>query len=321
MGRGAELWLDGGVPNADHALIRIAGGQLGAFSRAQAHAVGMTDDRLRHRVRQGWLEQIGPNAFRLSGSGASPAARLFGLVLDVGGPCFAFGPTAAALHRLDGFELIEPFEVVVQRGRQVRRAGHRIRTSEYLPESDLTMVDGVPTTRVPRTLIDLGRVVDRVRLTAAYDAAVRDRRVDEDALAARLHGLVDREHPLPGSRELLAVIDGTEAERGAHSFLERRFLALLSERGLPLPDTQRVLGRRGDRPIRVDFRFPGTNVVVEVLGHRYHRSREQLAVDAERMNELLAQGYRPYQFTYEHVMEQPDMVVSAVARALSAPAA
>jgi Transcriptional regulator, AbiEi antitoxin/Protein of unknown function (DUF559) len=311
----------GRVPTSDEALIRIARGQLGAFSRAQAHAVGMTDDRLRHRVRQGWLERVGPNAFRLPGSGGSAASRLYGLVLDVGGPCFAFGPTAAALHRLDGFELVEPFHVVIQRGRQVRRAGHEIHTSEYLPESDLTMVDSVPTTRVPRTLIDLARVVDRTRLTAAYDAAVRDRRVDEDALAARLNGLVALEHPLPGSKELLAVIDGSEAERGAHSFLERRFLELMAERGLPAPDTQRVLGRRGDRLIRVDFRFPGTNVVVEVLGHRYHRSREQMAIDAERMNELVAHGYRPYQFTYEHVIEQPDRVVVAIEHALRGDAA
>jgi hypothetical protein len=272
-------------------------------------------------VRQGWLERVGPNAFRLPGSGESAAARLYGLVLDVGGPCFAFGATAAALHRLDGFELVEPFHVVIQRGRQVRRAGHEIHTSEYLPESDLTMVDGVPTTRVPRTLIDLARVVDRTRLTAAYDAAVRDRRVDEDALAARLNGLVALEHPLPGSQELLAVIDGSEVERGAHSFLERRFLQLLEERGIPAPDTQRVLGRRGDRLIRVDFRFPGSNVVVEVLGHRYHRSHEQMAIDAERMNELLASGYRPYQFTYEHVMEHPDRVVSTVEHALHSDAA
>lgn len=315
------VWRDGGVPNSDHALLRIAGDQHGAFSREQAHAVGMTDDRLRHRVRQGWLEQVGPNAFRLAGSDRTPAARLLGLVLDVGSPCFAFGPTAAALHRLDGFELSEPFEVVIQRGRQVRRAGHRIRTAEYLPESDLTIVDGVPTTRVARTLIDLGRVVDRVRLTAAYDSAVRDRRVDEDWLAARLHGLLAHERPVAGARELLAVIDGSEAERGGHSFLERRFLRLMAEHGLPVPDTQRVLGRRSDRPIRVDFRFAGTNVVVEVLGHRYHRSREQLAIDAERMNALVAAGHRPYQFTYEHVMEQPDSVVAAVERALRPDAA
>jgi len=306
---------------ADRDIVDIAGEQYGAFSRDQAHGIGLTDDRLRHRVRQGWLHQIGPNAFRLPGTDTTPRARLAGLMIDVGAPCWAFGPTAASFHRFDGFELAPPFHLVVPRGRQVRRVGVSIHTSQYLPPDDCTEIDGIRVLRPARTLIDLARIVDRAVLTRAYDAALRDRLVNEDALIHRLLGLLGRSGQRLGAEELLAVINGSEGERGAHSFLERRFLQLLHEQGLPKPETQRVTGRSGHRLIRVDFRFPGTNVIVEVLGYRYHRSREQMAIDAQRMNQLVADGYRPYQFTYEQVMERERHVVEVITRALGSAAA
>jgi very-short-patch-repair endonuclease len=66
----------------------------------------------------------------------------------------------------------------------------------------------------------------------------------------------------------------------------------------------------------VDFRFAGTNVVVEVLGYRYHRTKEQIGRDSERMNALTADGYRIYQFTYDMVTLNPGDVVDAVRDAL-----
>lgn len=312
--------MNGGV-TADRDIVEIATGQYGAFTRVQAHGVGMTDDRIPHRMRQGWLHQIGPNAFRLPGTDTTPHARLFGLMLDVGEPVWAFGPTAAALHHFDGFDLGPPFHLVVPRGRQVRRVGSSIHTSQHLPHDDCTEIAGIRVMRPARTLIDLGRIVDRAMLTRAYDAAVRDRLVNEDALIHRVLGLLDHSGHRLGAEELLAVINGSEIERGAHSFLKRRFLHLMDEHEMPRPETQHVAGWSNDRLIRVDFRFPGTNVVVEVLGYHYHRSREQMAIDAQRMNQLIADGFRPYQFTYEQVMERERMVVHTVAAALQQTAA
>jgi very-short-patch-repair endonuclease len=70
--------------------------------------------------------------------------------------------------------------------------------------------------------------------------------------------------------------------------------------------------------IRVDFRFPGTPIFVEVLGYRYHRTPDQLRRDAERTNALVAAGYRPYQFSYEQVVESPTEVIEQTRCALAA---
>ena len=121
-----------------------------------------------------------------------------------------------------------------------------------------------------------------------------------------------------GIPKLLAVVDGLEATRGGHSWLERRFLELCRDAGLPVPATQqRVLSRARDRLVRVDCTFPGTRVVVELLGYRWHRTKDQMARDTERMNALLLDGFVPLQFTYDQVTVESPWVAGQVRQALS----
>jgi very-short-patch-repair endonuclease len=80
---------------------------------------------------------------------------------------------------------------------------------------------------------------------------------------------------------------------------------------------QVALTKAGNRLVRVDFFFPDTDVVVEVLGYRWHRSAASLTRDTERSNALLARGLRPYQFTYGTIVERPADVVIQVRQALT----
>jgi very-short-patch-repair endonuclease len=91
--------------------------------------------------------------------------------------------------------------------------------------------------------------------------------------------------------------------------------------GLPRPLTQQVLSRARDRQVRVDCRFPGTPVVVELLGYRWHRTAEQMSRDAIRLSALVLEGLRPIQFTYHHVTLEPDWVLDQLRQALIASAA
>lgn len=120
-----------------------------------------------------------------------------------------------------------------------------------------------------------------------------------------------------GIPKLLDAINGFEHGRGGHSWLERRFLTVVAAAGLPRPDTQQILARTEDRVVRVDFCFPGTDIVVEVLGLRYHRSSQQIARDARRMNALVAAGRRVFQYTYPMVVNRPDQMCAELSNALS----
>ena len=237
-------------------------------------------------------------------------------MLDCGEDAFASGPSAAALHGFDGFRLKPPFHVTVVRGRNVQRAHHYIHTTTELPLIDRAPVEQIPAMSATRTLIDVARFVTSAQLTAALDSALRDGLTSEDLLHRRIVAL--RSSGRYGIPKLLAVIDGAEASRGGHSWLERRFLRLCREAGLPRPVTQQVLSRANDRIVRVDCRFPGTPVVVELLGYRWHRTKDQMARDVARINALVLDGFAPMQFTYVHVTAEPAWVMDQVRLALNA---
>ena len=78
-----------------------------------------------------------------------------------------------------------------------------------------------------------------------------------------------------------------------------------------------MLARNADRAVRVYCWFAGTNVVVELLGYRFHRTKSQMNNDAARHNALLASGKVVYQFTYDQVTTAPADVIRQTASALA----
>jgi hypothetical protein len=293
----------------------IARGQHGALTLVQLERTGITVDQRRGLIERGTLERVGSHVFRSPFVEATPVAELAAFVLDCGEGAVASGPTAAALHELDGFELAPPWHVTVLRGRLVRRGSHHVHTTIDLEPVDRTRVHGIPVMTTARSLIDVARYLRPRHLTVALDSALRDRKVTEDLLHQRIVAL--RSSGRHGIPKLIAVIDGAEAARGGHSWLERRFLELCIAAALPLPLTQQVSGRAKDRLVRVDCHFPGTPVIIEVLGYRWHRgNRSQFNRDAERVNALVLQGYVVLQFTYDHVVAEPGWVVEQVRTAL-----
>jgi hypothetical protein len=307
------------MTQTDRRIAAIATGQLGAFTRTQAHDAGLSDRQLRSRVQSGFLIQTGPNAYRIAGTPTNLRTELNDVLLDVGEPVWCCAQTAAALRGFDGFTLRRPFHLLVPRERSIVRWNTRIHRSDRIDLIDTGVVDGVPVTSAVRTLIDLARVLPSEQLAACLDSALRDGGTNEDLLHRRIEALRSQgRFGLPLLHEVLA---GHEASRGGHSWLEREYLRLIARAGLPRPEMQQVLSRAGDRLVRVDCRFPGTNVVVELLGYRFHRTRGQMASDATRFNALLADGYAPYQFTYGQIVSEADYVVGTTRAALSAVAA
>jgi hypothetical protein len=306
------------MSQTDRRIAAIATGQLGAFSRTQAHDAGLSDRQLRSRVHSGFLVQSGPNAFRIAGSPVNLRSELKELLLDIGEPAWCCAQTAAALHSFDGFNLRRPFHVLLPRERSLVRWNTKIHRSQRIDLIDTSEVDGMAVTSPVRTLLDLARVLPSDQLAACVDSALRDGGTNEDLLHRRIEALRSQgRFGLPLLHEVLA---GHEVTRGGQSWLEREYLRLLGRASLPRPETQQVLSRARDRLVRVDCRFPGTNVVVELLGYRFHRSRGQMAGDATRYNALLADGFAPYQFTYGQIVSEAGYVVATTRAALqSAP--
>jgi hypothetical protein len=262
------------------------------------------------------LQRAGSHVVRGRFLEPSTLAELMALVLDCGEGAVVSGPTAAALHGFDGFGLGPPFHVTVPRGRFVDRPPHVIHTTTELPPQDRTLRHGIPVMAPARAIIDLAKFVRPAALAAALDGALRDRLVTEDLLHVRIAAIRCRGRY--GIPKLIDVIEGVEASRGGHSWLERRFLEICRRARQPAPQTQQVVCDARGKMVRVDFRFLGTNVVVEVLGYRWHRgSRQQLSRDAERLNAMVRRGMLPMQFTYDHVTLDEAFVVSELRATLA----
>lgn len=302
------------MTNQGRPFEAIATGQHGNLTRRQAHAGGVSDAMLRSRIQSGLLDKVGVRTFASPLLPPTAIGQLHALMLDIGDPVWAFGPTAAALHGLDGFRLAAPFHLVIERRRNVQRIGHVIHTVTELPLLDRETLQDLTVTSPTRTIIDLARHESSLKLTGALDAALRDGLTTEVFLHRRINEL--RSRGRYGIPQLLAVIDGAEVSRGGHSWLERRFLELVAAAGLPQPETQVVLSRRRDALVRVDCFFRAHHLVVELLGYRWHRTQLQMARDAERANQLTLDGHRLLQFPYSVIAMHPEQMLATLREAL-----
>lgn len=101
--------------------------------------------------------------------------------------------------------------------------------------------------------------------------------------------------------------------------LERRFLPLVEQVGLPLPLTKQWVNG-----FEVDFFWPDLGFVVETDGLRYHRTPAEQARDRLRDQAHTAAGMTQLRFTHEQVRYEPEHVLAtltATARLLPASAA
>lgn len=297
--------------NHELGLPAIARGQHGAFLVEQAHQVGVPAHVLRGWISSGLLDRFGTRTLRSAIDPPTEADRAASYLLDLKPIAWISHDTAARMHPFDTFgPLSSPFDVLLERGSFARRFDLVVHTTIDRPLGDRVFIDGLPVTSPARTIIDLAASHNATRLTAIIDGALRDRLITEEVLLTRIAQA--RSQGKYGIPKLLAVIEGSEASRGGHSWLERRYLELAAHAGLPAPETQRHVGQVDGRLIRVDCYYPEADMVVELLGYRWHRSKSQMSRDAARVNRMTLDGRLVLQFTYEQVTLSPEVVLGSV---------
>jgi hypothetical protein len=293
--------------SGDHTALALAAGQLGCLTIDQALRCGMTADQLRHRVRLGRLERLGPRVLRIGGSAPTWEQTLMAGLLDLGDDAVVSYLAAAALFGFDGFRP-GPVEFSVRRARHGLRSPWSVHTAVRLDLVDRTTVGRFPCTSATRTILDLARHVGRDELERAIDSAVRDGHSAPAFLRARLTQLRG-----PG-RWGVRLLDELLLDSGGHSKLEREFLKLVRWAGLPRPRCQVVYRRDGKTVARVDFDFVPKAVTAEVSGRRGHASDAERAKDAQRRNELQALGRVVLEFTSDDVSRRGDYVIATLRR-------
>ncbi len=285
------------------AVGALAERQHGVVSRRQLLELGVGADAIDHRLKLKRLCQIHRGVYTIGHRLLSQDGRWMAAVL-------ACGPNAVLSHRaaaaLWGMRPGVWVEVTVADGRRAR-GGIQVHRAA-LPPDERTTHRGIPTTTVPRTLLDLSVVVGRRHLRAALREAERLRLSDP----LSLHDLIARYGRRPGLATIRALLD--EAGIGARiirSELEERFQDFLIRAGLPLPQTNMVI-----EGYEVDCVWPEQRLIIELDGHASHSPAHAFELDRARDRRLEAAGWRVIRITWRQLEQEPELVEADLRRLL-----
>jgi very-short-patch-repair endonuclease len=286
------------------ALLALAESQHGIVTRAQLLEVGLTDQGIARRVEDGRLHRVHQGVYAVGRQTLTTQGRFLAAVVSCG-PAAALSHIAAAilwgLLRDRGWRI----DVTVPRGGQRRRRGPVIIHRSALPDSDVTVKDGIRVTTPARTLIDLADVLPRRRLERAFDEAAY--------LRLNLGGL----RPIRGRRGAGALKRVLEAHQPGstrtRSELEERMLSLCRSFRLPTPEVNAVV-----EGYLVDFVWRDQRLIVETDGWQAHGTRTAFECDRRRDAALLAAGWRVLRITYRQLESGPAEVAARIRAALAA---
>jgi very-short-patch-repair endonuclease len=167
-----------------------------------------------------------------------------------------------------------------------------------LTDEDRTLREGIPVTALPRTLLDLASIAPR-RLERAIEHTEQLGLFDlqpVESLLARCAG-----HP--GAGRLRHALDAYRGPTFTRSELERRFLRLVREAGLPRPSVNTFVAG-----YELDAYWPLERFAVELDGYEFHKTRAAFEHDRIRQEELKLAGIEMVRVTDRRIADDPEGV-------------
>jgi hypothetical protein len=287
-------------------LAALAGKQHGVVSiRQLCGPLGYSESAVGRAVAAGRLHRLYRGVYAVGHTRLSPHGDCLAAVL-------ACGPAALLSHGsagwLWGITKYGPQPIAVSAPVSRRSPPpielHRARG---LIEEDRALEAGIPVTSVPRTLLDYGTTVRFSILQRGIERAEELRLFDlqkVDAMLARTVG-----HP--GHGRLRRALELYREPLFTRSGLERRFLSLVEDAGLPQPSTGfNVAG------YELDAYWPGERFAVELDVFETHGTRAAFERDRLRQEDLKLAGVEMIRITAQRLEREPRQVIERVARLL-----
>jgi very-short-patch-repair endonuclease len=191
--------------------------------------------------------------------------------------------------------------------------GVRCHTSRSLPQRDRTTIDGIPVTSIERTLLDLAAIYAPQRLRSTIEAAQRRDTLDRGRFDALLAHSTGHHGAGPLKRALAELAD--EAP-WTQSDLERNFLELIREAGLPEPRTNVIVDGE-----LVDVYWPVHDLIVELDGYDFHRGKRSFEDDRRKDTKHLLAGRRSIRVTGARVAHERRALLTDISALLAGGAA
>jgi very-short-patch-repair endonuclease len=271
-------------------------------ARRQLLGLGFSRSEIEHRIESGRLHKVRAGIYAVGRPSLTKNGRWMAAVLACGEGAVLSHSSAAALWRI-GDEEGGLVETALASSSRRRRPGIRIHRRPSLnPERDLTREYGIPVTTPIQTLIDMALRLDRLGVERMINEADKYNLTHPPQLREALEARTGD----PGVAKLRFILD-RRTFRLTKQELERRFLPLVREAGLPTPLTGRWINK-----FEVDFFWPDLGLIIETDGLRYHRTPAEQARDRLRDQVHTAAGLTPLRFTHEQVRYEPEHVLAVL---------
>jgi Transcriptional regulator, AbiEi antitoxin/Protein of unknown function (DUF559)/AbiEi antitoxin C-terminal domain len=290
-------------------LARLAQRQYGVITREQLLALGIGPHGIAERLRTGRLHRLHRGVYAVGHIVLKPEGHRLAAVLACGEGAVVSHVSAAAHWGIrQSAAAVIDVTVPTSAGRR-RRPGLRVHRSARLGPDDVSVHEGIPTTTVARTLVDLADVLPPQSLKRAIDEADYQRLLDMTALLAAVQRT-------PGRRGTRVLELATAPSELTRSDLEQRFLEILERHGLPRPLVNATI-----EGYEVDFAWPEQKLIVELDGFAAHGRRSAFERDRLRDRRLARAGYGTLRLTDRMVRYDEEAIVADLAAFLSRPRA
>lgn len=200
----------------------------------------------------------------------------------------------------------EPFHVTGPVARRPRMPV-RIHRTRRLADADRVLIEAIPVSAVPRLLLDLAACVKAKSLEGlierSEDRGLFDLRAVEE--------LLSRTVGHHGHGRLWRAISLYRPSSFTRSGLERRFLELCLEAGLPQPRMNYV-----EQGFELDCYWPEFRFAVELDVFETHGTRAAFERDRKRQEDLLLAGITMTRVTGPRLDREPKVVIARVRRLL-----
>lgn len=273
----------------------------------------MAEKAIKVRIASGRLHPVHRGVYAVGHRAIGRRGQMLAAVLACGPGAFLSHRAAAELHGLSGkqpvlIDVISPS----QSGRKLDGiCWHR---SIDLRPPDVTVQEGIRTTGVSRTLVDLAGMLGGKSLRRLVEEAAVRRTLD----VAEVDRILARGRRR-GSPQLEAILRAWRSEdpppTGQRSGLEGWLLSAVLEAGLPRPQCNVLLKVDGER-FEIDLFWPQQRLAIETDGEETHATTLAFNRDRWRDQVLTAAGYHPARVTWRQMEDEPDGVLERIGRML-----
>jgi very-short-patch-repair endonuclease len=285
-------------------LFELATTQHGVISTRQLDRLGYSPSSASKANRVGRLRRIYRGVYAVGHEPLTWEGRCMAAVLAAR-PAVASHLAAAYLLELVRFRP----ETIHVTAPSARRSPRDFRIHDAaLHAADITVVDAIPVTTLPRTLLDLAAVLSEERLMKALERAEELKIFDlgpVEELLARTGG------HLGAGRLRRALAIYRPEPTVLRSRLERRFLDLIRKAGLPEPAMNHVVAG-----FELDSYWERERFVVELDVFETHGTHVAFERDRERQDDLLAIGIEMIRVTGPRLKREPQEVMRRIAEHL-----